>query len=191
MSCWMAPRDVPGGANWRKTILDAIETAEIFVVLLSSGANRSVHMANEIDRAASYRKTIVPLRIENVMPSREIELHISARHCGDLFRRAATEGAKHAPIPRRTSRRPGGVIAPDIAPLGETAPTKPTQGPVLRSTGPRPIADRGPSTGIAPDRRPAVPVEPARACSATPEPPKAAHQLKCFLSVRPKAGDPQ
>jgi hypothetical protein len=85
MPCWMAPRDVPGGANWGKAILDALEAAEIFVVLLSAGANKSVHVANEIERAASYRKTIVPLRIENVMPSREIELHISARHWVDLF----------------------------------------------------------------------------------------------------------
>jgi hypothetical protein len=85
ISCWMAPRDVPFGSNYAKAILDAIEAAEAFVVLLSSSANRSTHVANEIERAVNYQKTIVPLRLENVKPSREIELHISARQWVDLF----------------------------------------------------------------------------------------------------------
>ena len=82
----MAPCGVPGGANWGKTILDAIAGGgSLCRSPFYPGANKSIHVANEIERAASYRKTIVPLRIENVMPSREIELHISARHWVDLF----------------------------------------------------------------------------------------------------------
>src|SRR4051812_33927197 len=77
--CWMAPRDVPFGANFGVAIVDAIEAAEVFVVLLSANANSSIHVENEVERAVNYRKTIIPLRLENVKPSRAIELHISAR----------------------------------------------------------------------------------------------------------------
>jgi hypothetical protein len=83
--CWIAPRDIAPGANFSKAIVEAIEMAEIFVVLLSESANQSEYVANEIKSAASYRKRIVPLRIENVIPSREIELQISGVHSVDLF----------------------------------------------------------------------------------------------------------
>jgi hypothetical protein len=125
MPCWIAPRDVPSGAIYGRAILDAIEGAEVFVVLLSASANKSIHVANEIERATSYRKTIIPLRLENVKPSRDIELHISSRHWVDLY-----EGPQQR---EQNMRRFLNVLrdilrawlVPDLPPLGDAQPAPP------------------------------------------------------------------
>jgi len=59
ITCWMVPRDVPLGSNYAESIVDAIERAELMVPLLSSHANASPQVANEIKRAVNYRKSIV------------------------------------------------------------------------------------------------------------------------------------
>jgi hypothetical protein len=135
--CWMAPRDVPFGANYGKAILDAIESAEVVVVLLSANANKSIHVANEIERAASYRKTIVPLRLENVRPSREIELHISSRQWVDLFegqQQREQNMRRFLDVLRDVLRS---WLVPDLPPLGHALPTPPVE-PVVAS-----LPDRG------------------------------------------------
>jgi hypothetical protein len=83
--CWMAPRDIQTGSNYSGEIVDAIKAADVTLVLLSSEANRSSFIPNEIERAVSYRKPIVTVRLENVMPARELELFIGSRHWIDLF----------------------------------------------------------------------------------------------------------
>jgi hypothetical protein len=60
--CWMAPRDVPFGSNYGAAIVEAIECAEVMLALLSANANNSIHVANEIERAVSYRKPVIPVR---------------------------------------------------------------------------------------------------------------------------------
>jgi hypothetical protein len=84
--CWIAPRDIPFGLNFGAAIIDAIESTQVFVFLLSASANRSVHVANEIERAVHYQKHLVPIRIEDVKPSREIEFFVSRPHWVDLFK---------------------------------------------------------------------------------------------------------
>jgi hypothetical protein len=34
--CWVAPRDIPAGANWGESIIDAITASKVMVVILSS-----------------------------------------------------------------------------------------------------------------------------------------------------------
>ena len=85
ITCWMAARDVPLGSNYAESIVDAIERAELMILLLSTDANASPHVANEIERAVNYRKPIVPVRLADVRPSRSIELHISTRQWVEMW----------------------------------------------------------------------------------------------------------
>jgi hypothetical protein len=127
--CWMAPRDIPSGASYGKEIVDALEAAEIFVVLLSTHSNSSIHVANEIERAVNYQKMIVPLRLENVAPSREIELHISARQWVDLFegpRQRELNMRRFLNVLRDVLRA---WIVPDLAPLPKPGPETPLEPP--------------------------------------------------------------
>ena len=79
VACWIAPRDVPPGGDYAEEILAAIENADAVVLLLSANANLSRHVRNEVDRAVSNGKAIFPVRIEDVTPSKALELLLSAR----------------------------------------------------------------------------------------------------------------
>ncbi len=85
IGCWIAPRDVTPGADYLEEILGAIENAEVMVLLLSSRSNSSRHVRNEVERAVSKGKAILPVRIEDVRPSRGLELLISSHHWVDAL----------------------------------------------------------------------------------------------------------
>lgn len=83
--CWIAPRDVPPGESWGRSIVHAIAGGKIMVVIFSGHTNRSRHVMNEIERAVSHEVTIIPFRIEAVTPSEDIELFISSCHWLDAL----------------------------------------------------------------------------------------------------------
>ena len=85
IACWIAPRDVPPGANYGAAIIDAINETRIMVVIFSSRANQSRHVSNEIERAVSNGDTVIPFRIEDVLPSKGIEFFISSCHWLDAM----------------------------------------------------------------------------------------------------------
>lgn len=76
--CWIAPRDVTPGKNYGAAIVDAIDECRVFVIILSSRSNKSRQVMREVERAASTDSVILPFRIEDVMPSRELAFYVSA-----------------------------------------------------------------------------------------------------------------
>jgi tetratricopeptide (TPR) repeat protein len=85
VTCWIACRDVRPGDNYAAAIIAAIKNCRVTVLLMSSASNGSQHVANEIERAVNYRKEIIPVRLERVLPSSAVELHLSTRQWIDLF----------------------------------------------------------------------------------------------------------
>jgi ABC-type amino acid transport substrate-binding protein len=83
--CWIAPRDVPAGANWGGAIIDAINETKVMVVVFSSRANKSRQVFREIERAVNNGDTIIPYRVEDVVPSKDLEFFISACHWLDAM----------------------------------------------------------------------------------------------------------
>ena len=75
--CWMAPRDIAPGADYAEQIIDAIEACAVMVLVLSETSNRSQYVRNEVERAIAKRKTVIPVRIHNVQPSRALEFFVS------------------------------------------------------------------------------------------------------------------
>jgi hypothetical protein len=84
--CWITPRDVMPGRSYGEEIINAIENTSATVLVLSEHANLSVHVKNEIERAASKGKTIFPIRIREVQPSKALEFFISSAQWIDAFR---------------------------------------------------------------------------------------------------------
>jgi hypothetical protein len=78
VSCWIAPRNVPLGADYGEAIIGAIEGTATTILLLSPDANASVHVMHEVERAVSKRKRVIPVRLENVQPCTSLELHVAA-----------------------------------------------------------------------------------------------------------------
>lgn len=83
--CWIAPRDVTPGKSYAEEIIDSICATHATILILSENSNESAQVRNEIERAVHYGKTIIPLRIRNVMPSKALELFVGAPHWVDAW----------------------------------------------------------------------------------------------------------
>ena len=83
--CWIATRDQVAGANYDEAIVRAIDAAEAVVFLLSSHANASPFVANEISYAFGKGKAILPLRLEDVKPSGALDFYLTRVHWTDGF----------------------------------------------------------------------------------------------------------
>jgi hypothetical protein len=83
--CWIAPRDVQPGANYGAAIIDAIHGSRVMVLVLSSSANASPHIPNEIERAVSRGVAVLPFRIEDVLPAKSLDLFIGSVHWLDAL----------------------------------------------------------------------------------------------------------
>ena len=85
LRCWMASRDVLPGSDWAEAILNAIDSARVLVLLLSHNANVSNHVKREVERAVNRGLVIIPLRVEEVVPSKSLEYLISASQWLDAY----------------------------------------------------------------------------------------------------------
>ena len=65
LSCWMAPRDIPGGSNYTKEIPIAIRNCKVFVLILSQSAQSSHWVLKELDSAVNCGKVILPFMLED------------------------------------------------------------------------------------------------------------------------------
>jgi WD40 repeat protein len=83
--CWIAPRDVVAGERWVGALIDAIGQSRVFVLVFSDGANRSPQVLNELGEAVERGIPIIPFRIEDVPPSKEMGYYIKAIHWLDAM----------------------------------------------------------------------------------------------------------
>lgn len=93
VGCWIAPRDILPGDDYGESIIRAIEQTSVTVLLLSSHSNSSVHVVHEVERATSKRKRVVPVRLEDVLPDKSLELHLSTAQWLDSYREGLNEVA--------------------------------------------------------------------------------------------------
>lgn len=83
--CWIAPRDIVPGTDWSKSIINAIAGAKLMVLIFSQHANVSPQIKREVERAVNKGLPIIPVRIEDAVPSKALEYFISTPHWLDAF----------------------------------------------------------------------------------------------------------
>lgn len=83
--CWIAPRDILPGADWGESIIDAIHGSRAMVLVFSANANLSPQIKREVERAVNAGMPVIPLRIENVVPTKALEYFLSSPHWLDAF----------------------------------------------------------------------------------------------------------
>lgn len=83
--CWVAPRDVVPGADWGESIIDAIESSRIMVLIFSQNANSSSQIKREVERAVDKEVYTIPFRIDDIKPTRSLEYFISTSQWIDAF----------------------------------------------------------------------------------------------------------
>jgi serine/threonine protein kinase len=137
ISCWIAPRDVPPGADYGEAIVRAIEGTATTILFLSAHANASVHVTHEIERATSKRKRVIPVRLEDVLPGPSLELHLATAHRLDAFRLSPEQATAQL----ASVLRGDGLATPSL-PAG-TPPITPSPSPSPSAEHPLKIVPKG------------------------------------------------
>ncbi len=83
--CWIAPRDVVPGARWGESIINAIESSRVMILVFSKSANKSPQIEREVERAVNKEVYIIPFRIDDITPSKNLEYFISNSQWMDAF----------------------------------------------------------------------------------------------------------
>ena len=80
LTCWIAPRDITFGTDWSAAIVAALEECPATVVILSENSNASEQVRREVQRAFEKKKVVVPIRIDDVMPTASMEYYLAPVH---------------------------------------------------------------------------------------------------------------
>ena len=121
--CWIAPRNINPGADWAESIIGALSTCRVMVVIFSTSANSSPQVRREVQRAFEKGLTVMPFRIENVQPSASLEYYMGSVHWLDAFAGPVDlHIEKLASLVKNFSDSRGGEMQQKAAPLKD-APT--------------------------------------------------------------------
>ena len=85
IQCWVAPRDIVPGADWGESIIDALESSRVMVLVFSQNANASSQIKREVERAVDKEVYTIPFRIDDTEPTRSLEYFISTSQWIDAF----------------------------------------------------------------------------------------------------------
>jgi TIR domain-containing protein len=85
LPCWISSRDVGLGENFMDAIVRAIGAAKVMVLVFSENANNSDDMKREIVLASSAMVTVIPVRVEDVVPKGAFAYQLATRQWIDLF----------------------------------------------------------------------------------------------------------
>lgn len=77
INTWMAPNNIPVGSKYAEVIVKALRECSCLVLLLTNASQGSIWVAKEVERAINYKKTIIPVQLEDVVLNDEFELYIS------------------------------------------------------------------------------------------------------------------
>jgi len=80
IKCWIAPRDISPGATWSHSIADAIPECKIMLLIFSSSSNMSDQVLREVELSVSEKLIIVPVKIEDIMPTGGMKYYLSTVH---------------------------------------------------------------------------------------------------------------
>ena len=161
-TCWMAPRDIQPGTSYAQSIIEAIRHTKLMVLVFSEWSNRSSQVVREVERTTSLDIPVLPLRIDDTVPTADMEYHLSSRHwldalngpsAADLQRlvnavRASLASLRGVPPPptetgAATEPRPAG--AAPVGPRPSTSPLVP-----LQVEPPYPLRQQPGAAGLAP-----------------------------------------
>ena len=78
--CWIAPRNIPPGANYGSAILSALDEATSIVVLYSKHAAASEHVVREVEIALNNNVAIIPVIIDRSPVTGSLKYFLATKH---------------------------------------------------------------------------------------------------------------
>lgn len=83
--CFIAPRDICTGSEYAVEIIRGISNSTAVLLVFSSKSDKSHYVLREINSAVSRNRPIIPLRIEDFLPSEAMEFYLGPTHWLDAF----------------------------------------------------------------------------------------------------------
>ena len=83
--CWIAGRDINPGENFGDAIVSAIRAAKLMLLVFTENANNSDEIKKELVLAGHHRLTVIPVRVEDVVPGGAFAYELATRQWIDLF----------------------------------------------------------------------------------------------------------
>ncbi len=77
MDVWIDQHGIEAATAWSKEIVDAIDTANVFILLLSASSIGSVNVVRELAIASESDKPILPIELESVVLPSEFKYQLS------------------------------------------------------------------------------------------------------------------
>ena len=157
LDCWIAPRNIPKGAQWAEEIDKAIQNARVFVVIVSSHSVESRQVPKEIALAVSSCESIFPFRIDDTGLQGTFRYYLSDYQFTDATSDAKQKMIELAevicsslgkPIPEK---KPVSEEEPERKPVSEEEPEKkpvseeePEKKPLSEEPEIKPAAEKAP-----------------------------------------------
>jgi uncharacterized membrane protein YhaH (DUF805 family) len=155
--CWIAPRDVVPGHSYGEDLIEALDACRVMVLVFSSSSNVSPQISREVERCVSRGITVVPFRIEDVLPTKAMAYFVGSVHWLD---------ALTPPFEQHLGKLVSAVRA--CIPIGPALESA-KEPPIARTTGvmrePEPTPEVTPSTTRAPQNPVAAEITPKKAAS--------------------------
>jgi hypothetical protein len=85
LKCWISARDVGPGQNYQEAIVEAIAASKVFVFLFSDFSSKSGEIKKELSLAGSRGLTVIPLRLDSVVPTGALSYELATRQWIDIF----------------------------------------------------------------------------------------------------------
>jgi hypothetical protein len=85
-SCWIACRDVNPGENFQEAIVRALRSAKVMLLVFTANANNSDEIKKELVLAGRHHVTVVPVRVEDVVPNDAFTYEFATRQWIDLYK---------------------------------------------------------------------------------------------------------
>ena len=78
LKCWMAPRDIPAGAEYGAEFMKGLEDCRVFLLCLSEESNKSQHVAREVERAVNKKLPILTYQYKKVELTKSMEYFLAS-----------------------------------------------------------------------------------------------------------------
>jgi len=85
LRCWIAPRDIPYGAEWPMAIMGALARSPAMVLVFTSHTNDSAHVRREVAAALEAGAIVIPLRTEEAAPEGALRYNLINLHWMDAI----------------------------------------------------------------------------------------------------------
>jgi hypothetical protein len=76
LKCWTAARGISAREGWTEATRKAIGSSRVIVLVLTENANAAPHIRREIAHAFYMRRPIIPFRLAETLPRREILFYL-------------------------------------------------------------------------------------------------------------------